>query len=127
MKRKRNPRCSPALAGLLLLALAAAGAAGEKKKKSKLAPQAILAGTVFQESGFLLRGARVVVYNVERRKDKKETVTDMQGEFAVRVPAGKGKYTIEATANGFAPESKTVEVTGDERLEVTFRLAPLSK
>jgi len=112
-------------AGLALALLGMAGAA--EKKKSKFVPQAILAGTVFQESGFLVRGARVVVYNVERPKDKKEAATDVQGEFAVRVPAGKGRYTIEVGAPGFASASKTVEVAGDERLDLTFRLAPLQK
>ena len=126
MKRKRNRTCRPALAaGLALALLGMAGAA--EKKKSKVVPQAILAGTVFQESGFLVRGARVVVYNVERPKDKKESATDLQGEFAVRVPAGKGRYTIEVGAPGFVSASKTVEVAGDERLDVTFRLAPSQK
>jgi hypothetical protein len=110
----------------LLLVLSHSGSAAEKKK-SRFVPQAILAGTVFQENGFLLRGARVVVYRVEKPKDKKEALTDMAGEFAVRVPAGKGRYTIEASAPGFVPDSRTVEVSGDERLEVTFRLAPASK
>jgi len=126
MKRKRNRKYRPALAaGLALVLLGVAGAA--EKKKSKFVPQAVLAGTVFQESGFLLRGARVVVYNVERPKDKKEAATDLQGEFAIRVPAGKGRYKIEVAAPGFAAASKTVEVAGDERLDVTFRLAPLQK
>ena len=122
MKRKKSRRYRPAVAGLVwLMVLSQAGAA--EKKKSKFVPQAILAGTVFQENGFLLRGARVIVYNAEKPKDKKEAVTDLAGEFAVRVPAGKGRYTIEASAPGFVSESKTVEVSGDERLEVTFRLA----
>ena len=126
MKRKRSWTCRPALAaGLALVLLGMAGAA--EKKKSKFVPQAILAGTVFQESGFLVRGARVVVYNVERPKDKKEAATDLQGEFAVRVPVGKGRYTIEVSAPGLVSASKTVDVAGDERLDVTFRLAPSQK
>ncbi len=69
----------------------------------------------------------MVVVSVERPKDRKEAVTDLQGEFAIRVPAGKGKYTVEASAPGFVPETKTVETAGDERLELTFRLAPAPK
>lgn len=127
MKRKKSWTCSPAGAGLLLLLLLSVAGAAAEKKKSRFVREAILAGTVFQESGFLLRGARVVVYNVERPKDKKEAATDLQGEFAVRVPAGKGRYAMEASAPGFVSDSKTVEVSGDERLEVTFRLAPAQK
>jgi hypothetical protein len=126
MKRKKSRTCRLGAGLALLLVFSLAGGAAEKKK-SRFVPQAILAGTVFQESGFLLRGARVVVYPVEKPKDKKEVLTDMAGEFAVRVPARKGRYTIEASAPGFVPDSKTVEVSGDERLEVTFRLAPASK
>ena len=120
-------RAAAALLLAALLTVAAGPAEKDKKKKSKFVPEAVVAGTVFQENGFLLRGARVVAINVEHPKDKKESVTDLQGEFAVRVPAGKGKYKVEASAPGFAPESKTVEVAGDERLDLTFRLAPTQK
>jgi len=126
--RKKKPRYSPVLAGLLAALLLAAGASAAEKRKSKVVPQAIVAGTVFQESGFLLRGARVVVTSAEKPKDKpndkKEAITDMQGEFAVRVPAGKARYTVAVNAPGFVGDTKTVEITGDERLDLTFRLAP---
>ena len=127
MKRKKNWTCSPARSGLLVLLLLSVAGAAAEKKKAKFVAQAVLAGTVFQESGFLLRGARVVVSSVDRPKGKKEVATDLQGEFAVRVPAGKGRYTIEVSAPGFVSGSKTVEVSGDERLELTFRLAPAQK
>ena len=94
------------------------------KKKPKAISQAVLFGNVFEEGGFSLRGARVVVWNAERPKDRKETATDIQGEFAVRFPAGKAKYVVEVSAKGFAPETKAVEVTGDERVDLTFRLSP---
>ena len=123
--KKRNRRYDPAAVtvGLCFLLIAFAALAAEKKK-SRWVPQALVYGSVFQESGFLLRGARVVVHNVERPKERRETTTDMQGEFAVRVPAGKGRYTIEVSAPGFVSQSKTVEIASDERIDVTFRLAP---
>lgn len=98
-----------------------------EKKRAKTIPQAVLFGSVFQENGFSLRGARVIVTNIDQPKDRRETATDVQGEFAVRVPAGKAKYSVEVSAPGFAPEKKSVEVTGDERIDLTFRLAPLAK
>ncbi len=114
---------SLALAGLVAATALSPVSLAADKKKSRVAAQAVLAGSVFQESGFLVRGARVVVTNAGRPREKKETATDLQGEFAVRVPAGKARYTVEVAAEGFLPQQKTVEVSGDERIDLTFRLA----
>ncbi len=124
MRKKRRWRRSATAVLVLAVAL---GVEGAEKKKSKAAPQAILFGSVFQENGFLLRGARVVVWNSERPKQRQETTSDVQGEFSVRVPAGKGKYTVEVSAPGFQSQQKTVEIVGDERIDLTFRLAPPAK
>lgn len=126
--RKKKPRCS--LAFLAVLAAAfwiAAAPSATAKKKPTVVPEAILFGNVFQEDGFSLRGARVVVYNADHPKSRKEADTDIQGEFAVRVPAGKARYTVEVSAPGFTPATKTVEVTADERVDMTFRLEPVKK
>ena len=125
MRKKRRRSEAAALFALLLclLALAHPCAQAAEKKKPKPAPQALLFGSVFQENGFLVRGARVVVSNPDRPKDRKETVTDVQGEFAVRLPAGKARYTVEVSAQGFASAKKEIEVAGDERIDLTFRLA----
>ena len=139
--RRKNRKCSPAasrcarrrvLSMALLLALCfnlpmAPGLEAREKKKGRITPQALLYGSVFQESGFSLKGARVVVTNAERPREKLEAKTDMQGEFAVRVPAGKGNYIVEISAEGFTSASKTVEITGDEHIDLTFHLSPLPK
>jgi len=126
-KRNRKPSAAALVAAWCLLAPLLAPALAAGKKKSKIVPQAILFGNVFQESGLLLRGARVVVTSAQRPKARMETTTDIQGEFAVRVPAGKATYTIEVAAPGFHPEKKTVEIAADERIDLTFRLAPAGK
>jgi hypothetical protein len=126
MKRK-SWKCSVVWAGVAALAVCFCAPLGAEKKKSKPAPEALLFGTVFQENGFLVRGARVVVTGVDNPKIRKEAASDIQGEFAVRVPAGKGRYTVEVKADGFSPETKTVEVSGDERVDLTFHLAPLAR
>ena len=133
-KRKRTRKCSGRAAALAALALvlwltipAARQAQASGKKKPKVAAEAILFGSVFQENGFLLRGARVVVWNAEQPKERKEALTDMQGEFAVRVPAGKARYTVEVSAKGFAAGQKTVEIEADERVDLSFQLAPAGK
>lgn len=131
-RKRRKPDHGPlraaaawALVGLLAAGSGLALAAG--KKKSKAVPQALLFGNVFQENGFSVRGARVVIANADRPKDRQEITTDVQGEFAARVPAGKARYTVGVSAEGFAPAQKTVEIFGDERVDLTFRLTPLSK
>lgn len=128
--RNKRWRRRAAACGLCVLALAAAAvpALGKGEKKRAKAPAyAVLAGSVFQESGFLLRGARVVVKDLGHPKERKQANTDVQGEFAVRLPAGKGRYEVEVSAEGFLPEKKTVEVAGDERVDLTFRLSPAAK
>ena len=118
-------RGAAALAAVLLAVASLPGAQKNDKKKTRTIQQALLYGSVFQESGFSLRGARVMAFNTERPNIRKETVTDVQGEFAVRFPAGKARYTIEVSAEGFTSEKKTVEVAGDERVDLTFRLSPV--
>jgi hypothetical protein len=85
-------------------------------------PYALLVGTVFyEESGFLVRGAQIAV----RQKDSKkhwETITNDEGSFSIRVPAGKAVYAIEARVSGREPDRKEVEVSGDERVDIVLHL-----
>ena len=69
--------------------------AGGKKKPE---PYAIIAGTVFQESGFSLRGANVVLTLQGDPKAKKlqGAVSDVRGEFAFHVPAKPAAYMVKA-------------------------------
>lgn len=119
------------LAGLLAAALLVSAPAGlAKKKKRRPERYGVIAGTVFQNSGFLLRGARVTLTPVPpdgskvKKKDIQETVTDNRGEFAFRVPAGAMRYTIRVEADGWEPAEKTVEVQWDQRVDTVFRLRP---
>ena len=124
-------RCSRALAVVLavlgLLAGQGEAAKGDRRKKGSAANPAVIAGSVFQENGFSLRGARVVIVNAARPKEKKETTTDVQGEFAVRIPAAQATYTVEVSADGFAPGRKSVVISADERVDLSFRLAPAAR
>ena len=126
MTWRSSPRLAAVIAVLGLLAAPAAAQKQGRNKKAAAAP-AVIAGSVFQENGFLLRGARVVIVPSERPKEKKEVRTDLQGEFAVGVPAGKASYKVEVSADGFAPASKIVEISGEERVDLTFRLAPAER
>src|SRR5262245_29151204 len=129
--RKRTSKSSWTPAALLLVLALTAGSAGAQRAGRRQKPPAgnpaVIAGSVFREDGFSVRGARVLVLNSVRPKERKETTTDLQGEFAVRLPAGKASYAVEVSAEGFTPGRKTVEIAGDERVDLTFHLVRAGK
>ena len=115
-------RCTLAVGGLLWLALAAF--AGGPKQPASFA---VVAGTVFQEDGHLLRGAEVTIEAAPEGhpKGKAKAITvrsDAQGEFALRVPAMAMRYTVVVRAPGFLRQEKAASVAGDERVDVFFRM-----
>ena len=93
------------------------------------APHAVVAGTVFRESGFSLPGAAVTlaVKDAPKKTKKLQSVSDSRGEFAFRVPPGSGTYVVRASLKGFQPVEKEASVSGDERVEVTLVLPVESK
>jgi hypothetical protein len=110
-----------AIAALLFAAvLVPARAAGQKPAAS----DGVIAGSVFNQSGRSVPGARVAVAPEGAPKIKRQAASDGRGEFAVRVPAGAGRYVVTVEAKGFAAQSKTVEVFESEKTSVTFLLEP---
>jgi len=110
-----------AVAVIGLVMVAALTATPKKKQKE---PLALISGTVFQSSGFLLRGAKVVAVSQQESKIKIEDQTGPRGEFALRVPVAKGPYLVTAEAKGFEGQQKTAEVYESEKTTVTFQLKP---
>lgn len=114
--------------GILIAGLLFAGPSGpaqkdkSKNKKKQDSSYALLFGTVFDENGRLVRGAEVRVRQKEGKKHW-EATSDVQGEFAVHLPAAPGVYIVDVGAPGFAPDSKEVSFSGDERQDVVFHLA----
>lgn len=135
-KRKRKTRtgsspgrfAAAALAALLLL-LPASGSPAQKKSQSSYA---LIAGTVFRDSGLSLPGAQVTLRaegdSKEARKFKKmQAAADQRGEFVFRVPLEPMRYAISVKASGCEPQEKTVEIPAQDGVDVFFRLAPASK
>ena len=120
-RRRLGPRVWMAviLLPLLLGALFAA-----PKKKVKQAPLGIIGGTVFHQSGRLMRGVKVKAVNTDDPKLKGEAVSDRRGEFAIRVPAVETSYLVTATAKGFESQEKTTDVYEAQRSITTFQLSP---
>ncbi len=111
------------------VALASLAAGGGPRKQAE--PYALIAGTVFRDSGLTLAGAEVTVTaepgpgetrTVKFRKTK--TVTDGRGEFAVRVPVAPMRYRVAVRARGFRTQEKSVQIEGDQRVDVFFQLEP---
>ncbi len=114
-------------AGTLLLGLAG-GAAAEEKPKSKAraaAEQFLIIGTVFDERGFALPGAEILV---REKKTRWRRYSDARGEFAVRVPPGAG-YELVVKAKGYAEQARGVDARKGTRQDTVFRmqLAPGGK
>jgi Carboxypeptidase regulatory-like domain len=134
MKRKKRSGISLALtlSPILLVAVLPPDAPAAKKKPAPAA-YGLVAGTVFQPSGYALPDADVVLLpepqaNGPRVKLKKlETVSDARGEFVFRVPAENMRYTVKVSAKGYQAQQKSVTVEGEGRVDVTFQLEPESK
>jgi hypothetical protein len=132
MKRKKKRTGSShslALALAVLLLGTGAVSAGADRKKQPPA-YALVAGTVFRDTGMSLAGAEVAIEIVaaENSKPRKwKAVTDARGEFAVRLPAVAASYKVTAGARGYEPQQKTIQMAGEDRVDVFFRLDPASK
>jgi hypothetical protein len=112
----------------LLIALCACSLLCLGADKKKPQPYAVVAGTVFRESGLSLPGAMVTLTPKHKPKAKKlEAVSDARGEFAFHVPVTPATYLVRASLKGFHPEEKESAIGGEGRMDVTFVLAPESK
>jgi hypothetical protein len=88
---------------------------------------ALIAGTVFGPSGHAFAGAEVAIQGAvaDGRGGKPKPIkvrTSARGEFAVRLPARRQRYTVVVSAQGFRREEKTVEIQSDERVDLSFLL-----
>ncbi len=125
--RKRRVGSSAALAAALALPFLFAG-----QREQTASPRAFVAGTVFRDPGFAFPGARVVLISIPEpgsggKPKKRKEVSDNRGEFLFPVPAVESHFKVSVLAKGFGPQEKTVEIRGEERVDVTFLLEPESK
>ena len=86
-------------------------------------PTGTLSGTVLDASGSAVQNAAVVVTDESTGLKSKSATSDLQGHFSVAgLPVGL--YTVEVTATGFAPNSRSaVQVTADHSQELSISLA----
>lgn len=99
----------------------------DKEKQEPPEAYALLSGTCFDERGFRLAGARVLTEltsepMMKLKKKKWEMISSPRGEFAIRLPAGRHTFRVEAAKDGFKPAEKTVSFEADERLDIILSL-----
>lgn len=91
---------------------------------------ALIAGTVFRPTGASMPSAEVMLTPEpdDAKKGKKpkaqKATSNFRGEFSFRVPAKPMRYTLSVRSSGYKPLTKTVQVAGDERQDVSLMLEP---
>jgi len=85
---------------------------------------AVIAGSVFRETGHAFGGVDVRMRPVTASKKNKPQrfQTNTRGEFSFRVPAGEMEYELEIAVRGYRTEVKRVKIEGEERVEQNFVL-----
>ena len=116
-----------ALASLMAFAASASLALDkqdDKGEKSETKPYSVIIGTVWDQSGRAVPGVKVKILREGDKKPKWELVSDRNGEFAQRFPAGKADYLVWAEIkgkSGHVGETK-VHIEHDERQDIGLHL-----
>jgi hypothetical protein len=110
---------------LLLLIIAGLPAAnGGERRKDAAKPYALIFGTVWTPNNREAPGVRVKIRRADEKKARWELVSNSQGEFAQRVPAGAVDYVVWAETKGRkTPAAETrVHIVNDERQDIGLHL-----
>ena len=124
----RSSRClnsyvgTAALAAVCLILVLSSAALAQSK--SRIKPYAVIIGTVFDQTGRTVPGVKIKIQRHGDKHPKWELVSDNNGEFAQRFPAGKADYTIWAELKGkkgHVSETK-IHIENDERQDIGLHL-----
>jgi hypothetical protein len=122
-------RLTIALAGLAWLAGAACAlepAARAQSSGSSHVHDFVIFATIFTDRGFALPGARVRVRRSQEKKFRWESVSDAQGELALRVPQD-AEYELTVEARGFQMQTRKIDAREGNRADQSIRMEPLAK
>jgi hypothetical protein len=95
--------------------------AGAEKKN---APYALIFGTIWDAQNRPAAGVKILIQRQTDKKPKWELYSDVRGEFAQRVSAGKADYLVWAEMKGHKGhigETK-VHIQSDERQDIGLHL-----
>lgn len=121
------------LIGLFISTFCAVPVCGETPSDAKRheKPYALIFGTVWGPDSRPVYGVTVRVRLASEKKPKWELHSDHNGEFALRVPAGKADYIVWADLKGFKSNNSkqlgtgpevTVHIDNDERADIGLHL-----
>jgi hypothetical protein len=113
------------LAGLLASLAIVPAVAGAAQQKKELPPYALLFGTIIGPDQRPVYGVRISIRRADQKRPKWELISDHQGEFAQRVPAGKADYIIVAEIKTRKNQPKpevTIHVDNDERKDFMLHI-----
>ena len=100
-------------------------------KKPHEKPYALIFGTVWGPDDRPVYGVKVNVRRAREKKIRWELYSDHNGEFAVRLPAGRQDYVVAADTKGVKPLSGKqlqavkeahVHIENDERSDIGLHL-----
>jgi hypothetical protein len=103
----------------------------DAKKKPHEKPYALIFGTVWGPDNHPVYGIKVKVRRASEKKTHWELFSDHNGEFAVRVPAGRQDYVIAADLKGVKSlagkqlalvQEGHVHIENDERSDIGLHL-----
>jgi hypothetical protein len=121
------------LSGFLLFAtcIGSVSAIATKGARAEPKPYALIFGTVWTPGHRPLYGVKVKIRRADKKKAHWELISDHNGEFAQRLPAGRADYLVWADLKGYKlPNGKQlqpgeevkVHIEGDERVDIGLHL-----
>ncbi len=115
------------LSGLLLFlaATVSLGATPPQSSNPTKHDYALIYGTVWSPDGHPVPGVRIKIRRASDKKAKWEEVSDRNGEFAQRVPAGGEDYIIQADVKVPKDQAKpevTLHIDDNERKDIGLHL-----
>jgi hypothetical protein len=111
---------------LSILLAAAASALAARDHENKHAHDFLIYVTVFTDQGLSLPGATVRVRRTSEKKWRWDSVSDVRGEFAIRVPEGD-QYEMVIQAKGFQPMTREIDAREGNRDDLRLQMVPLPK
>ena len=120
-----DPRATIRAMAIALVLTTLYSVASTDSKSHAHDPYALLFGTVYGPNNLPAYGVKIKIRRADQKKPKWELMSDHQGEFAQRVPAGKADYIISADIKTPKSQPKpelTVHVDNDERKDFVLRL-----
>jgi hypothetical protein len=124
--------CLLSLLGFVILNPQSLPAASAKQKLKPKDAYALIFGTVWGPDDHPIYGVPVKIRRAKDKHAKWELVSDHAGEFAQRVPAGKGDYVVWTDSKHLKTEGGTVlrlaqpvdvHIEYDERVDIGLHLS----